>query len=403
MIEPAPRPWLVFADDWGRHPSSCQHLIRTLLPGQSVTWVNTIGTRPPRLDWGTAKRAAGKLTGWFIPSRTRERRIPLGIVAHASGSVERDAPAIIAPKMWPSFRSRFGRSLNRKLLLRALRPIVEAMPAPPVIITTLPLVADLVGELPAAKWVYYCVDDFSIWPGYDGATMAAMERDLLPKIDLAIAVSETLVAKLASMGKPAYLLTHGVDLPFWQVPKEEPPEFARIERPIVLFWGVIDRRMDTAFVEHLGRSMRAGTIVLVGPLEAPDPALLKLPRVVVRPPVKFERLPALAAAASVLVMPYIDAPVTQAMQPLKLKEYLATGRPCVVRDLGTTRAWADALDVAATPEQFTAAVLDRLSGDTPLSQLEARKRLASESWAAKAEQFRAWIDAGSLAVPAHAP
>ena len=92
-------------------------------------------------------------------------------------------------------------------------------------------------------------------------------------------------------------------------------------------------------------------------------------------------------------MPYIDAPVTQAMQPLKLKEYLATGRPCVVRDLGTTRAWADALDIAATPEQFTAAVLARLSGDTPLSQLEARKRLATESWAAKAEQFRVWSDA----------
>ena len=23
---------LVFADDWGRHPSSCQHLVRELLP-----------------------------------------------------------------------------------------------------------------------------------------------------------------------------------------------------------------------------------------------------------------------------------------------------------------------------------------------------------------------------------
>ncbi len=388
---PAPRPWLVFADDWGRHPSSCQHLVRALLPGQSVTWVNTIGTRPPRLDWGTAKRAAGKLKGW------------LGGSAPTPHGSRLATPTVVAPKMWPSFRSRFGRSLNRKLLLRALRPVVEAMPAPPVIITTLPLVADLVGELPAAKWVYYCVDDFSIWPGYDGATMAAMERELLPKIDVAIAVSETLVTKLASMGKPAHLLTHGVDLPFWQAPKEAPPEFAGIERPIVLFWGVIDRRMDTAFVERLGRSMTAGTIVLVGPQEAPDPALLKLPRVVVRPPVKFERLPALAAAASVLVMPYIDAPVTQAMQPLKLKEYLATGRPCVVRDLGTTRVWADALDIAVTPEQFSAAVLARLAGDTPLSQLEARKRLASESWAAKAEQFRAWIDAGSLAVPAHAP
>src|SRR5947209_8488 len=27
-----PAPWLVFSDDWGRHPTSCQHLVRHLLP-----------------------------------------------------------------------------------------------------------------------------------------------------------------------------------------------------------------------------------------------------------------------------------------------------------------------------------------------------------------------------------
>ena len=380
-----PRPWLVFADDWGRHPSSAQHLIRALLPDQHVTWVNTIGTRPPRLDWGTAKRVGGKLKGWFG-------------VGHSTPDGDRpavDSPAIVAPKMWPSFRSRFGRALNRKLLLKSLRPVIEAMPDKPVIITTLPLVADLVGHLPAAKWVYYCVDDFGQWPGYDGATMTAMERELLPKIDTAIAVGETLVNKLVVMGKPAHLLTHGVDLPFWQAPivAENPPEYAGIERPIVLFWGVIDRRMDTAFVEHLSSSMAKGSIVFVGPQEAPDPALFRLPRVVIRPAVRIDRLPVLAAAASVLVMPYIDAPVTRAMQPLKLKEYLATGRPCVVRDLPATRPWADALDLAATPAEFASAAVARLVGDTPLSQLAARERLSSESWAAKARQFRAWVDA----------
>ena len=49
-------PLLVFSDDWGRHPSSCQHLVRHLLPRRRVTWVNTIGMRPPRLDLATAKR-----------------------------------------------------------------------------------------------------------------------------------------------------------------------------------------------------------------------------------------------------------------------------------------------------------------------------------------------------------
>jgi hypothetical protein len=440
MTTPASPPWMVFADDWGRHPSSCQHLVRHVLPHRSVTWVNTIGTRPPRLDWGTVKRAAGKLKGWLFPKVSREP---------TASAPETTTPAVVSPKMWPSFRSAFGRTLNRRLLLRALRPVVAAMPAPPVVVTTLPLVADLIGELPVARWVYYCVDDFSVWPGYDGETMLTMERDLLPKIDAAVAVSDTLKAKLAAMGRESLLLTHGVDLEHWgwlqktphpvapqptsptrgevgvfgiatsapdaarpSTPTSPlvgevagvseanpagggaptPPEFAGLEPPFVLFWGVIDRRMDVAYVRHLCEHLTRGTVVLVGPQEDPDPVLKTFPRLAVRPPVPFARLPNLAAAAAVLVMPYADLPATRAMQPLKLKEYLATGRPAVVRRLPSTIEWADAADVCDTPEAFTAAVKVRCESGLPAEQATARERLSAEGWAAKAEAFATWVD-----------
>jgi glycosyltransferase involved in cell wall biosynthesis len=408
MTSPLP-PWLVFADDWGRHPSSCQHLIRHVLPRRHVTWVNTIGTRPPRLDWGTVKRAAGKIRGWVTRPVSREatpsaRGGSPGVLGVASRLPT--SPAVVSPKMWPSFRSAFGRTLNRKLLLRALRPVVAALPAPPVVVTTLPLVADLVGQLPVARWVYYCVDDFSVWPGYDGETMLRMEQDLVPKIDAAVAVSETLKAKLAAMGRESLLLTHGVDLGHWKVtnpltPNPSPaegrgepaaPEFAGLEPPFVLFWGVIDRRMDTAFVRHLCEHLDRGTVVLVGPQEDPEPALKQLPRLALRPPVPFARLPALAQSAAVLVMPYADLPATRAMQPLKLKEYLATGKPAVVRSLPSTTGWADAADVCESPPAFTAAVRQRCVSGLPAEQGQARERLTAEGWAAKAAEFEKWVD-----------
>ena len=127
--------------------------------------------------------------------------------------------------------------------------------------------------------------------------------------------------------------------------------------------------------------------MLAGPDQNPDPDLRRLPHVVSPGPVPFQQLPALAREAAVLVMPYIDAPVTRAMQPLKLKEYLATGKPVVARDLPANREWADALDLAATPAEFTAAVLERLETDLPSEHQVARRRLKNESWAAKAEVF----------------
>jgi glycosyltransferase involved in cell wall biosynthesis len=368
-------PILVFSDDWGRHPSSCQHLISHILPHRRVIWVDTIGTRPPRWDWHTAKRIAEKTKQWFSAREGREH------------------PIVLSPFMWPSFRGRFARSSNRRLLLRAIKPILRTLREPPIVVTTLPVVADLVGAFPANRWVYYCVDDYSQWPGYDGATLASLERELIPKVDDVIAVSDTLVSHLGRMGKAARLLTHGVDLEHWRSSGEAntPPELAGLAPPFVIFWGVIDRRMDLEYVRHLNESLTSGTMVLFGPQDQPHLELFQLPRVAVRPALPFARLPAVAAAADCLIMPYADLPVTRAIQPLKLKEYLATGKPAVVRDLPATREWADACDVCDTAEAFVVAVQRAIKIGLPESQKVARQRLAAESWAAKAKQFDMWI------------
>ena len=68
--DPGPRTILVFADDWGRHPSSAQHLIRQLLPRRRVVWVNTIGTRKPRFDRATLQRGFEKLRHWSRRGRS---------------------------------------------------------------------------------------------------------------------------------------------------------------------------------------------------------------------------------------------------------------------------------------------------------------------------------------------
>lgn len=364
-------PLLVFADDWGRHPSSAQHLVRRLLPARPVTWVNTIGTRKPRLDLATVKRGFEKLRHWSRPSLAA-KPLPANL-------------RVLNPRMWPWFSHAWDRRLNRWLLTRALRPVVTPNT---VAVTTLPLVADLIGRLPVVKWVYYCVDDFSVWPGLDGDTLRRMEERLIAGADRIVVVSETLRRRVAGFGKPAGLLTHGVDLDFWRSPGEELTEARELAKPLIVFWGVIDRRMDSAFVRRLADE-RLGTILLVGPQQDPDPAVLALPDVVVWPAQPLERLPALARSAAVLVMPYADLPVTRAMQPLKLKEYLATGLPVVVRDLPANREWAECMDVAATPEAFAAAVRRCLAEGVTAAQREARRRLEREGWDAKAEAFAA--------------
>jgi glycosyltransferase involved in cell wall biosynthesis len=369
---------MVFADDWGRHPSSAQHLIRHLLDQYSVIWVNTIGMRKPRLDWATLTRAMEKFGHWLLRPKTEAAALPPNL-------------RVMNPRMWPSFGSRLGRRLNRWLLGRQLAPVIRALPSPTVAVTALPIVADLMGVLPVQRWVYYCVDDFGQWPGLDQVTLQQMEEPLVRSADMVIACSTNLQARLGRTRRPA-LLTHGVELDFWRPSQPAPlPQIEGLERPLVVFFGSVDWRLDAKFVDRLARDMAQGTIVLVGPELNPDPALDRVPRMVRLGPLPYEQVPALAQAASVLVMPYVDTAGTRALQPLKLKEYLATGKPTVVRDLPANREWADCLDLAATPEVFSAAVRRRIAEGVPQEQREARARLREESWARKAQQFERLI------------
>ncbi len=367
---------LVFSDDWGRHPSSCQHLVQRLLASHPVWWVNTIGMRPPRLNRATVSRGCEKIRQWLGRQHSHE--------------AETKNLTVVNPHMWPWMRRPHDRWINRKLLRRSLERVVDAMPGPRIAVTTIPIVADLLGRLPLDRWAYYCVDDFGAWPGLDHKPIDRLENELVERADLLIAVSETLQAKLERRRPNVHLLTHGVDLDLWRSEGRVAPEglLANYPHPRVVFWGVIDKRLDTAFMRRLAGEMAAGQIVLVGPMQDPDPALLSLPRVAHVPAVPLEMLPSVAAQADVLAMPYGQSLVTRAMQPLKLKEYLATGKAVVVSDLPATRPWQDCLDIARSPEEFSSLVRIRAQTGPSLDQLRARERLESESWTAKAEEFQ---------------
>lgn len=347
-------------------------MVKRLVGSRRVLWVNTIGSRAPALDMATLRRGAEKARGWLSKS-------PAPSAAEGQPG---PAPTVLSPVMWPSYRGVIQRRLNKRLLLRAIHRSLRDLPRPRVAITTLPLSADLVGALDVDAWLYYCVDDLAAWPGLDGATLRSMEDELVRRVDGVITVSEHLQSRIEGMGRPSTLISHGVDLSHWSGPRST----AANERS-VLFWGLIDERMETDWVLRLADRLTDGQVCLAGPVVSGEGALGGHPRIRLLGPQPYDALPGLAAAASVLVMPYRDLPATRAMQPLKMKEYLATGLPCVVRRLPATEPWSDCLDTVDGVEPFVEAVLQRLDSGTPTEQSAARRRLDGETWDAKAAAF----------------
>lgn len=424
--------FLIFSDDWGRHPSSCQHLTRILLENETdrVFWVNTIGTRPPGLNLLTFRRAAEKFSAWLTArnvssgpdagknSWTPQEKTREKTCEKPQDKTREKQPEVLHPWMWPWFRTAFDRKLNRNLLVRQLkRRLAEEQNI--TVLTTLPIVADLIGVLPNVRqWVYYCVDDWSRWPGMDAEPLAKMEAKLVQNADKIITAGEALRDRIQEMGRTSLLLTHGVDLEFWQNSKEFRelseaslnvtaklpvkkewtailPEFLQnLSHPVFTFWGLIDERLDSGMVESLAAKMPEGTLILAGPTAAPEIAerLKRFPNVRLPGPVPYEELPLLASKADVLIMPYRKNEATEQIQPLKMTEYLASGKPAVVCDLRAAEAWHDALDVVRNSEEFVRMAVLRAESGLPDSQRAARERLKNETWNEKAVQLMRFLN-----------
>ena len=166
-----------------------------------------------------------------------------------------------------------------------------------------------------------------------------------------------------------------------------------LPRPIFLFWGLLDERLDLEFLEQLAKDIPNATILMAGPSASSEVVarLEKIHGLKCLGNIPYEKLPLLASEADVLLMPYLKNESTEQIQPLKMTEYLASGKPAVVRDLRAAQIWKDALDIAETPIAFSKLARLRAETGLPENQRTARNRLKKESWEQKAAYFETFI------------
>lgn len=377
------RDWIVFSDDWGRNPSSCQHIVRRLLRRNRVLWAETIGMRAPAPTLRDARRAIEKLASWALPAR--------------GGAGEKETGlAVVSPKSLPYNHVPLVRRLNAAIMRRdVLRAARRLGMARPIVVTTFPNTADLVGALGESLHVYYCVDDFTRWPGVRGEVIARMEDDLLRRCDLVLATSEALVEGKRRAGVEPYLLEHGVDYEHFAAARvtEETSSAPSPERtPVVGFFGCLSPWLDYELIVRAA-SLRPGwKFVFVGPADTDVSALAALPNVRLVGPVPYERLPEQAAAFDAAIIPFRVDDLTRSVNPVKLLEYLACGLPVVSTWMPAVERLGDAVAIARGSEEFVARLDEALRGDSPERRRARREIARLRSWTVVAERFSELVE-----------
>lgn len=229
----------------------------------------------------------------------------------------------------------------------------------PAIITTNPFAAGFSDFAWAGPVTYYVWDDWAVHPRYEPWWPALREGyDRVRASGRRVcAVSQTILDRAQPAG-PALLVPNGVQAAEWGTVPPAPDWFRGLPGPRLMYAGTLDARIDVEMVRATAQAFGEGSIILVGLIaDAKHLAPLReLPNVTIRPPVPRAEITAMIHEADACLVPHARDPLTAAMSPLKLYEYLAGGRPVAATDLPPMRGISDRVVLCGPEDDYVAAV-----------------------------------------------
>ncbi len=279
--------------------------------------------------------------------------------------VEANLWVFTLPVVLPFFQmSAWINRLNNAFLLPIVRSQMRRLGfKAPILLTYAPFSADLVGKLGEQAAVYECVDDFTASKGLvNPQVLGRLEQQLIRTVDLLIVTHPALYESKGAGARCAKIVPNGVEAEhFAQAADPTYPlaeAFEDLQHPVIGYLGGINYWIDTALLAEIARQHADWTVVLVGPQEllADISPLKGLPNVVLTGRVPYEEVPRYVKAFDVCVNPYVLDGVAEHCSPLKLYDYLATGKPIVSVDMPEARKFEGLIDIARDRDEFVTLV-----------------------------------------------
>lgn len=260
----------------------------------------------------------------------------------------------------------------------------------PVALTCNPLVAGFSPFDWARQVTFFARDDWLSSPGrseYWPAFREAYRRISASGRGVA-AVSAQILERIEPTG-PHEVVPNGVEPAEWlQAPPPEPDWLRRVPRSRAVYVGTLDSRLDVEGIAAFARARPDIHTVLLGPL--PDAGyiapLRALANVHVHGSVGRAELIATLRNCDLALVAHRRTPLTEAMSPLKLYEYLAAGLPVLSIDLPPVRDISDRVWLTATVSDFVD-VVDAALRAGPADQAARVAFVEANSWTARHERI----------------
>lgn len=365
---------IVFGEDFARHPHSLEHLLRPLFLTNQFIWVETIGLRSPRLNLYDFKKITLKIFRWLSSNQKISAVTQKPITVH-----------IVAPFMIPYNQFTIVRRLNQFSVLRAVRKKMNELNfKPDYTITSVPNSCDYVGHFGEKKVIYMCVDEFSLWPGLDFKMVSEMEKKLLQKADLVFATSTQLALSKSNQKSETILLTHGVDFEHFKL--SEKKNISEVIK--ICYFGLFDERSDQSIIQYIAENVQNSEIYIIGNVACNVSQLEAYRNIFFTGPVEYSELPKKISEMDLFILPYVKNELTKNINPLKLKEYLSTGRPVVSTSIAEVVNLKDYIFIADSGVEFKNLIDKMKKHELDFDPQKSQEYVSgTQTWTVKALEF----------------
>lgn len=280
--------------------------------------------------------------------------------------------------------------INQYRLFKRIRRVLKKIDYQPTLLWSyLPASVDLVSHLNIPFLCYDCVDEHAAFPGFvKRDTVEEMEKRLLRLANATFASARELYDRKCHYASNMVFVPNGADVNhFAQARQDIPlaPEVADLPKPVVGYIGAVSQWMEQDMLVALAQKHPDWSVVLVGPVDTDVGRMEALPNVYLLGKRDYKVLPGYLKAFDVAVIPFKINDLTIGVNPVKLYEYLAAGKPVVSSTLPEVRPFVPTVQLADTPEDFVAQVEKAVLDNSPAAVAQ-RVTLAEEnSWENRAE------------------
>jgi glycosyltransferase involved in cell wall biosynthesis len=374
---------ICFANDWKADPLSKKHVMMQLARRNRILWVNSLHNRRPQLAKKDARRVIQKLREFLRGVRMAQANIWQ-----------------VTPLYIPFIGSAWVRQLNQSLLRWQLRRALRRLGfREPITWTFSPTSADVVGTLGESLVIYHCVDEYAAFSDAAGQ-IESTEKLLLKKADLILASSVPLLEKKQALNSQTYLALHGVDYQhFHRAVEESTPlaaELHGLARPILGFHGLLADWVDLPVIAEIARKRPGWSIVLVGRADTDLTPLQNLPNVHVVGHRPYASLPSYLKGFDVALLPFVCNELTRNANPLKLREYLASGLPVVATPLPEISRFNELVFLASTADEYVSRVESIMARGAGGPSPDRSDKMVGESWENKIAEVERLVVAALL-------